>query len=404
MKTQIQELAAAYGQLQLEYFQYLHAHPELSFAEHETSAYVKEQLTLAGIPLQAGVSGTSVVGILDGGNSGPVLAFRADLDGLPIQEETGLAYQSQRPGVMHACGHDSHTATLLALARLLAEHRELVRGRVKFIFQCAEEKLPGGAAQLCREGVMQDVDAIYAFHCSSMVPLGVVATTVGAASACIATYDVVIHGKGGHICNPEQALNPVPVACTMATTLNQLLAEKVSPLEKAVFTVSYIQAGQRENIIASEARLGGSIRTLNNDLTEQLLQQLHAVCHGVCAAYGCTCDITTKQGYPAVINTKAETELVNTVADLLGYERWAAESAMNGEDFSYYLLEKPGSMFYVGMAVEDAAAAPHHNCRFQLNPRGLLVALEMELAIYLQAAGWNAEALSILADKWKHTR
>lgn len=400
MKTQIRELAAAYSQLQLEYFQHLHAHPELSFEEYETSAYIREQLVLAGISLQEGISGTSVVGILDSGCSGPVIAFRADLDGLPIQEETGLSYQSQRAGVMHACGHDSHMATLLALARLLAEHRELVRGKVKFIFQCAEEKLPGGAAQLCREGVMQDVDAIYAFHCSSMVPLGVVATTVGATSACIATYDVVIHGKSGHICNPDQALNPVPVACTMATTLNQILAEKASPLEKAVFTVSYIQAGQRENIIASEAKLGGSIRTFSNDLTEQLFQQLHAVCHGVCAAYGCTCDITTKRGYPAAINTKAETELVNTAVDLLGYERWAAESAMNGEDFSYYLLEKPGSMFYVGMAVEEAAAvAPHHNCHFQLHPRGLLVALEMELAIYLQAVGWEAETLSILADK-----
>lgn len=389
MREQIQQLAGAYRSLQLEYFRHLHAHPELSFQEFETSAYVRAQLALAGIPLQDGISGTSVVGVLDSGRSGPVIAFRADLDGLPIQEQTDLPYRSQTPGVMHACGHDSHTATLLALARLLADHGELVRGKVKFIFQSAEEKLPGGAAQLCREGVMADVDAIYAFHCSSMVPLGVVATTVGATSACIATYDVVIHGKGGHICNPDQALNPVPVACTMATTLNQILAEKASPLERAVFTVSYVQAGQRENIIASEARLGGSIRTFSNDLTEQLFGQLTAVCNGVCAAYGCTCEITTKRGYPAAVNTRAETELVNSAVDLLGYERWAAQSAMNGEDFSYYLLEKPGSIFYVGMAVEDPeTVAPHHNCRFQLEPRGLLVALEVELAVYLRAVGW----------------
>ena len=386
MKAFVQKLASEYEATQLAYFQHLHAHPEVSFAEYETSAYIKDALRGMGIRLMDGVSGTSVVGILEGKMPGPVIAFRADMDALPIQEETGLPYQSVCAGVMHACGHDAHTATLLTLAKVLAEHRELVKGTVKFIFQSAEEKLPGGGKQLCAEGVMQDVDAIYAYHCSSMVPLGVVATIVGATSACVAKYDVVIHGKGGHICNPDQALNPVPVACTMATTINQLLAEKASPLEKAVVTVSYIHGGQRENIIASEATLGGSIRTFNNALTEQLFQRLRDVCHGVCTAYGCTCDVTTTVGYPAAINTKAETEHINQAVDALGYERWETEPAMNGEDFSYYLLEKPGSMCYVGMAADAPEdVAPHHNSKFQLNVKGLQVALELELAVYLKA-------------------
>lgn len=388
MKTFVQNLAAAYEAIQIEYFQHLHAHPELSFAEYETSAYIKERLTAMEIGLLDGISGTSVVGILHGDIPGPTIAFRADMDALPIQEVTGLAWQSVNDGVMHACGHDGHTATLLTLAKVLSEHRELVKGSVKFIFQSAEEKLPGGGKTICEEGVMQDVDAIYAYHCSSMVPLGVIATTAGATSASVAKYDVVIHGKGGHICNPDQALNPVPVACTMATTINQLLAEKASPLEKAVVTVSYIHGGQRENIIASEATLGGSIRTFNNELTAQLFARLRDVCHGVCAAYGCTCDVSTTLGYPAAINTAAETALINQVVDELGYERWTTEPAMNGEDFSYYLLEKPGSMCYVGMAADEAdRIAPHHNCKFQLNPKGLQVALELELGIYLKATG-----------------
>lgn len=394
MKEFVKALAAHYEEIQLSYFQHLHAHPELSFAEYETSAYIKTQLTRFGVTIVEGISGTSVVGILDSGKAGPVIAFRADMDALPLQEDTELAYQSVNSGVMHACGHDSHTATLLTLAQLLAENQTLIKGKVKFIFQSAEEKLPGGALKLCQEGVMDDVDSIYAFHCSSMVPLGVIATTIGATSACIGTYDVVIHGKGGHICNPDQALNPVPVACTMVTTLNQILAEKVSPLEKAVFTISYIQAGQRENIIASEAKLGGSIRTFNNELSAALFDQVRTVCNGICAAYGCTCHISTTVGYPAAVNTQAETILVDRAVDLLGYERWLTEPAMNGEDFSYYLLKKPGSMFYIGMAVDDTEKIfPHHNCHFQLNPQGLLIALEIELAVYLNAIGWENKTL-----------
>ena len=383
MKAFIKNITDDYQAIQQEYFKYLHAHPELSFEEHETSAYIQKQLQDMGIELLEGFSGTSVVARLDGPQDGPVIAFRADIDALPIQETTGLSYQSVRDGVMHACGHDAHTATLLTLAKLLSEHRELVKGSVKFIFQSAEEKLPGGGKTLCEEGVMQDVDRVFAYHSSSMVPVGVVATTVGATSACIAKYDVVIHGKGGHICNPDQALNPVPAACTMANTINQLLAEKASPLEKAVVTVSYIHGGQRENIIASEATLGGSIRTFNNSLTEHLFQKLKDVCNGVCMAYGCTCDVTTTIGYPAAINTKEETDCINQAVDALGYERWTTEPAMNGEDFSYYLMENPGSMCYVGMAVENPQ--PHHNGRFQLNLDGLQTALELELAVYLKA-------------------
>lgn len=387
MKELVKNLAADYASLQLEHFHHLHSHPELSFEEYETSAYIKNTLTGLGIGLQEGIHQTSVVGILDSGKPGPTIAFRADIDALPIQEETSLEYKSLTPGVMHACGHDSHTATLLTFAKLLADHPELVKGRVKFIFQCAEEKLPGGAKGLCEDGVMKDVDVIYGFHCSATAPMGEITSNIGPNSACIGVYEVTVHGHGGHGSAPHEAVNPVPVACMLASAVNQMLAEKASPLEKAVFTVSYIRGGEYPNIIPSDVTLGGNLRTFNNDLTVSLFEQLRKICKGICSAYGCTCDVSTVIGYPSTINTEAETKLVRQAAEAMGYSWKTDEPGLGGEDFSYYLLEKPGSFFNVGMADPEhvSEAAPHHNCLFQLDERGLKIALEMELAVYLKS-------------------
>lgn len=387
MRELVKKLANDYRGLQLEHFHHLHAHPELSFEEYETSAYIKERLTGLGIRLQEGIRGTSVAGILEGDVPGPVIAFRADIDALPIQEETDLPYRSVVPGVMHACGHDSHAATLLAFAQLLAEHRELVKGKVKFIFQCAEEKLPGGAKGLCEDGVMDGVDAVYGLHCSANMALGEIVSNTGADSACIGVYEITVQGKGGHGSSPQNAVNPVPVACLLASAVNQILAEKASPLEKAVFTVSYIRGGEYPNIIPSEVTLGGNLRTFNNELTDTLFQQLRKVCDGICGAYGCTCQVTTTVGYPSTVNTEAETLLVRQAAETMGYVWKTEEPGLGGEDFSYYLLKKPGTFFHVGMADPDLVdqAAPHHNCKFEIDQRGLLAALELELAVYLKA-------------------
>lgn len=387
VKEDIKTLTKPYEPVLLEHFHHLHAHPELSFEEYETSAYIRRNLAELGIPLQEGIRGTSTVGILTGDVPGPTIAFRADIDALPVNEETGLEYSSTVPGVMHACGHDSHTATLLTFARLLAEHRELVRGRVKFIFQCAEEKLPGGAKALCEDGVMKDVDAVYGLHCSSASPLGEAFSNVGANSACIGVYEIRIFGKGGHGSSPHEAVNPVPVACMLGSAINQLLAEKVDPLEKAVFTVSYIRGGEYPNIIPSEVVMGGNLRTFDNGLTVRFFEQLKKTCEGFCAAYGCTCEVTTEIGYPATMNTPAETEIVRSAVEEMGYTYRQPGPKLGGEDFSYYLLEKPGSFFHVGTT--DPAllseAAPHHNGRFCIDQRGLLIALELELAVYQKA-------------------
>ena len=290
---------------------------------------------------------------------------------------------------MHACGHDIHTATLLTFAQILSSRKELVKGTVKFIFQAAEEKLPGGAKTLCEEGVMKDVDYVFGLHCSSGFPLGTVAVTPGAYSAAIGIYEVTVHGKGGHGSSPNTALNPVPVACMVGNSLNQLMAEKKSPTESGVLTVSYINGGQYPNIIPGEVTLGGNIRTLDNTLIQKLFDCVGSVSRGICEGFGLTCGVSTTVGYPAAINVPEYIEVVRTVARDLDYTVYERPDALGGEDFAYYLLEKPGAFFQIGMADPERpiTSTPHHNCQFQLDERGFRIGLEMELGLYLRMTG-----------------
>ena len=277
MKNMIKSLVDSYESKLLETRHHLHEHPELSFQEYKTAEYIRENLKNMGIELQEGISGTSTVGILKGSEPGPCIAFRADIDALPVVEDNDLPYKSKTPGIMHACGHDTHVACLLTLAEVLSSHKELVKGTVKFVFQSAEEKLPGGAKQLCADGVMKDVDFIFGMHSSSGYPLGTVVVCHGVSSAAIGIYEVTVHGKGGHGSAPHECLNPVPVACMVANTLNQIMGEKKSPTESGVFTVSYINGGQYPNIITDKVTLGGNVRTLDNELILNIFKNIVSI-------------------------------------------------------------------------------------------------------------------------------
>lgn len=388
METLVKELAKPYTESMAEHFRYLHEHAELSFQEYQTSAYIKTALQEFGIKIDTSfVDTTSVVGVLEGAAPGPTIAFRADMDALPIQEESNLPYASCTPGVMHACGHDSHVAVMLTLAQLLSERKDLIRGRVKFIFQSAEEKLPGGAKPLCAAGVMQDVDAIYAFHSASMYPAGIITSNAGPTSASLGKFEVRVYGKGGHVCTPHLTKNPLPTACTIINTLNQILGTAVDPIVPALFGVTYLHCGEKENIIADEAVFGGSIRSFDNATVDTLFEKLQQVCEHICAANGCTCDVRIAKGYPAAVNTLKEQVVVEQAVKLLGYQHLPTHLAMNGEDFAYYLLEKPGCICNIGMGNPDdmTDARPHHNSKFKLDEQGLIVALEVMLAVYLKA-------------------
>lgn len=386
MKQFVKDLVHSYEEPLKEIRHHLHENPELSFEEYRTAEYIRKALGSMGIALQDGITGTSTVGILKGREAGPCIAFRADIDALPVEENNDLPYKSKMPGIMHACGHDTHAACLLVLAQILSEHPELVKGTVKFIFQAAEEKLPGGAKALCADHALDGVDMVFGMHSSSNHPLGTITLSHSSSSAAIGIYEVAIHGKGGHGSAPHNAKNPVPVACLLASALNQILAEKKAPADTGVFTVSYINGGQYPNIITDTVTLGGNIRTQDNALIQQIFGHIDSISHGICEAHGMTCDVTTTLGYPATINTPEYADVIADAADTMGYTPVEESGSLGGEDFAYFLMEKPGAYFHVGMADPDRpiTSSPHHNCSFQLDERGLAIALEMELALYLK--------------------
>lgn len=387
LKEQVKALAAEQHEILHENFEYIHAHPELSFEEYKTAEFIREQLKGMGIELQEGISETSTVGILKGTEPGPTIAFRADIDALPVEEATDLPYKSTVPGVMHACGHDSHTSTLLALARILSSHKELVKGTVKFMFQRAEEHLPGGAIQMVKDGAVDDADMIFAFHSAAGNEVGTIVLNKGPISAAVITYEVQIHGQGGHGSAPHAAKNPIPVACMVGSALNQIISEKVDPLKEAVFTVSYIQGGTLPNIIPADVKVGGNIRLLDNSLMDPLIEQIKKVSTGICESWGVTCTFDIVKGYPASVNAEEPTDIALSAIKELGYNVIQTPPMMGSEDFSYFAMEKPSAYFSVGHAdpARPCTSSAHHSATFEIDQRMLDIALECELATYLRA-------------------
>lgn len=387
MKELVEKLAGAQKENLRKDFEHFHQNPELSFKEYSTAEYIRSTLKELGIPMQKGITGTGTVGVLKGSEPGPVIAFRADIDALPVTEINDLPYKSQNEGVMHACGHDSHTATLLGLARVLSSHPELVKGTVKFLFQPAEEVLPGGAKRMCEDGAISDVDMVFGLHAGSGMDLGTIELNRGAISAAVCTYEVQIHGEGGHGSSPHAAKNPVPVACQIGSAINQIRAEKVDPLANMVLTVSYIESGKYPNVIPAEAKLGGNFRTLDNSLVEPVLEEIKRVATGICDAYGVTCTFDIVRGYPANVNSDAQVDIMEAALNEMGFHVVQHPPMLGAEDFSYYSLEKPSAFIMVGSADPERpiTRSPHHSSTFQVDERVLDIALECELATYLKA-------------------
>ena len=396
MKERVKEISEIYGQKLIEYRRYLHQNAELSFKELKTAEWVRNRLTSIGIPLKEGIQGNSVVGILDSGKPGPNIAFRADMDALPIEEENDLPFRSQYPGVMHACGHDAHTATILCLAEAFTANKDILRGKVVFLFQQAEEQLPGGAKTLVEDGALDGVDMVFAFHVEANFPVGKVRICSGARTAAIGTYDIKITGKGGHGGFPHETIDPVSAACAIAEGVHQIISQRVDPIETAVLTVAYISAGKVgvPNIIPGSAVMGGNVRCLNNELRGDLIRMVQNLADGICKSRGCTYEFNALYGYPAVINTERETGFAAAAAKELGYENEPGAPSLGGEDFSYMLLERPGSFFFVGVCDPDdpETKAPHHNSRFKIDEKGMTVAFNILLETYFQIVGEGSKS------------
>jgi amidohydrolase len=350
---------------------HLHAHPELSFQERETAAFVRGRLQSFEQLDVASPTPTSVVATLRGGRPGRTLALRADMDALPIQEESGVGFASQNDGAMHACGHDGHTAMLLATALLLTAMRDELPGEVRLVFQHAEELPPGGAAEIVSSGALDGVDAIIGCHLVSTMEVGKVAALEGACTAAADTFSVRIEGRGGHAAFPHTAVDPIAAAAQAISSLQQIVSRETPPHESVVVSVTRIAGGTADNVIPESVELGGTVRTYNEELRLRTRDAMERILGGVASAHGATSTFTYAEGYRSVVNDPALTALVRQVAG----ERlvdWTPQMA--GEDFSAYLRLAPGCFFFVGAGGDGAF--PHHHPRFTIDEGALPIGIE----------------------------
>ena len=359
----------------------LHSFPELKYEEHATSDLVAAFLKRHGYDIRTGVAGTGVVATLDTGRPGPTVGFRADMDALPIHEDTGLPYASTVPGKMHACGHDGHTASLLlAAGRLAADHAGL-NGRIKLLFQPAEEG-GLGAARMIEEGALDGVGSIFGYHNRPGYPLGRVFAKAGPAMGGSSLYEVTITGKGGHASRPDLAVDPIFVGAGVIQSLQSVVARRLSPLESGVVTVTQFHGGNSHNIIPGQATLMINTRDGSPEAAAVIDRELRKVVAQICEAHGADVTLEQSMRIPPVVNDAAETDFAVAVAtDVAGAENAGYMHqlpTMGAEDFAFYLEKVPGCFFFVGNG-EDSAYLhhPRYNYRDEILPvaSGMFVAI-----------------------------
>ncbi|ELS33772.1 MULTISPECIES: M20 metallopeptidase family protein [Pseudanabaena] len=360
-----------------------HRFPEIGFHERRTSMAIAEKLTAWGIPHQTEIAKTGIVATIVGKKQGQqkVLAIRADMDALPIQEENIIGYKSQIDNMMHACGHDGHTAIALGAAKYLWERADF-SGTVKIIFQPAEEG-PGGAKPMIEAGVLENpkVDALIGLHIWNNLPLGTVGVRSGALMAATEYFHCKIIGRGGHGALPHQTIDSILVASQVVNAIHAIVSRNVSPLESAVISIGEFHAGSATNVIADSARISGTVRFFNPAVGAKLALRLEETIAGICAAHGASYELKYTKLYPAVINDRAIAELVRSVAETV-IETPAGIvpecQTMGGEDVSFFLEAVPGCYFFLGSANPDKGLAyPHHHPRFNFDETVLATGVEI---------------------------
>jgi len=348
----------------------IHRHPELGFREVKTAALIAETLESLGIKVRTGVAKTGVIGYL--GEGGPVLAIRADMDALPIQELNEVPYRSQVPGLMHACGHDAHVAVALGVAMLLKEME--LEGEVRFLFQPSEERVDeegkSGAVRMVEGGAMEGVEAILALHVDSETESGVVKISPGPMAAAEDSFKATIMGRGCHGAHPDRGVDPIFIAGQVILAIQGIVSRRIDPVKQAVISIGSIHGGTAENVIPGEVELTGTIRSFEQGVREQLHTELEKVFQ-VARVLGGDFRLTIEEGYPVMVDEVKMAALIREVAiDLLGEEKvWPKEPAMGAEDFSYFLAQAPGAMFRLG--VKRGEMRPGHSPHFDLDEEAL---------------------------------
>ncbi len=355
----------------------LHAHPEIGFTERWTSAFVRQRMEAAGLPVR-GMAGTGLLATLQGAKPGPTVLMRAELDALPIQEASEVSYRSQTPGAMHACGHDAHMAIAITVAERLAEIRDDLRGTIKFAFQPAEE-IAGGAKQMVEEGALENpqVDRSVALHVWQDIPAGKVGVASGPFWAAVDDLTFTVRGRSGHGAMPHQTVDAVVIAAQIVTALQTVVSRTRSPFAPAVLTIGSIHGGTAWNIIADRVEMRGTLRTFDPAVRERLLDRLTSIAQGIAASMEGSCDVEDRYGAPPVVNDPDLAVLTrDAVLPVVGEDNViVSEPSAGGDDFAYFAQSNPGCLFVVGSSnPERGLDKGHHHPAFDIDEACLPIA------------------------------
>jgi amidohydrolase len=352
-----------------------HKHPEIAFEEVRTSGVVADELTKLGLEVQTGIGQTGVVGILEGAQDGPTILYRADMDALPMQEENEVDYASVIPGKMHACGHDAHTAIGLGVAKIMTQHREKIAGRIKFVFQPAEEAV-GGAKAMVADGVLENPrpDVSLGLHVWNSMPIGKVGITNGPSMAGASTFDLVINGKGGHGAAPHTTADPVICAAQLIMAFQTIVSRNVDPLDSAVVTVTRMKASDAYNIIPAQVELAGTVRTYTIEVRDLIERRMNEIATNLCLAMGCQAEFTMEHHVLPVENHPDVAARVQKVAGTLfdADKILTDERTMGSEDVGLLMDDVPGTFVFLGsMNEERGLNFGHHHPRFDIDEDSL---------------------------------
>ena len=364
----------------------LHRVPENGFKEFKTQKIIMDALDEIGIPYTT--ERTWVIGLIEGALPGETVALRADMDALPLDESEGCPFRSEHPGMMHACGHDAHVSMVLGAAKILHGMKDQLHGKVKLLFQPAEES-EGGAAPMVQAGAMENpkVDRVYGLHVMPRLPLGVVETRPGTLNASTDTVLLTVRGKAAHGAYPETGVDAIVCAAQIVTALQTLVSRNLSPLQSAVLTFGMISGGTAQNIICDEVTLRGTLRTANRDIRAMMTQRIHETAEGIAKAMGCAAEVHVMTGYAALVNNDQEASRILRIAGrLLGSENAVIkdEPSMGGEDFSFFSDCAPGAFFHLGCSLpQNMPAPPLHSKDFHLEEDCRPIGAMMHVALVL---------------------
>ncbi len=386
MLSEIKDLAQTLAPRLIEIRRHIHANPELSGQEYQTAAYVAGVLSSCGLSVEEAIGKTGVMGNLPGtGEDKRLLAVRTDMDALPIQERTNLDFASRKPGIMHACGHDVHATVGLGTAMVLSRLSQPLPGKVRFIFQPAEE-IAQGASWMVQDGVMRDVSAVFGVHVFPSIPATCVGIRYGALTAAADDLEIFIQGESGHGARPHEAIDAIWIASQVVTTLQQAISRTQNPLRPIVLTIGQISGGRAPNVIADQVRMSGTVRSLHPETHANLPEWIQSIVSNVCQTYGAKCEVNYRRGVPSVQNDPKLTQILEEASR----EAWGndkvqilTEPSLGAEDFSLYLQHAPGSMFRLGVGHASMLNPPLHHPEFKVDESAIVTGVvTLAYAVY----------------------